>query len=122
MARTNIRAAVNDLVFSHDLDLHEAAERHITPDYTQRTDGHPLDHAAFLAHVANIRATVASGSIEVHDELVDGDRYADRHTMTVTNKDGSSFRMEVYLFAEFAADGRFRHVDETTLLLDGVAP
>ncbi|MEU9047965.1 nuclear transport factor 2 family protein, partial [Kitasatospora sp. NPDC048343] len=28
-------------------------------------------------------------------------------------------RMEVYLFAEFAADGRFRRIEETTLMLEG---
>ncbi|MEY9876159.1 hypothetical protein ABH931_005669 [Streptacidiphilus sp. MAP12-33] len=33
--------------------------------------------------------------------------------------DGSTVRMEVYLFGEFAPDGRFRRIEETTLLLEG---
>lgn len=55
----------------------------------------------------------------MHDELADGDRYADRHTMEVVKNDGSTVRMEVYAFAEFAADGRFRRIEETTLMLEG---
>lgn len=55
----------------------------------------------------------------MHDELTDGDRYADRHTMEVVKNDGSTVRMEVYVFAEFAADGRFRRIEETTLMLEG---
>ncbi|MFF0296759.1 nuclear transport factor 2 family protein [Kitasatospora sp. NPDC004615] len=118
MPRTDIRAALNDLVFSPDLDLNEAAERHITPDYVQRTDGNSLDREAFLAHIAHLRASVASGVIEVHQELFDGDQYADRHTATISMKDGSTLLMEVHLFGEFAADGRFRRVNETTLVLE----
>jgi hypothetical protein len=55
----------------------------------------------------------------VHDELTAGDRYADRHTVTIAKKDGSSVRTEVYLFGEFASDGRFRRIEETTLMLAG---
>ncbi|MGW4384802.1 nuclear transport factor 2 family protein [Kitasatospora sp. NPDC004531] len=114
MPRTDIRAALADLVFSRELDLDEAAERHITPDYVQHTDGNPLDREAFLAHIAGLRETVASGAIEVHQELFDGDQYADRHTAAILMKDGSTLHLEVHLFGEFAADGRFRRVHETT--------
>jgi len=119
MPRTDIRAALNDLVFSPELDLDEAAERHITPDYVQHTDGNPLDRDAFLAHIAHLREAVASGVIDVHQELFDGEHYADRHTATIAMKDGSTLHMEVHLFGEFAADGRFRRVNETTLVLGG---
>jgi hypothetical protein len=33
---------------------------------------------------------------------------------------GSSVRTEVYLFGEFAPDGRFRRVEEITLMLSGM--
>ncbi|MFJ9843480.1 nuclear transport factor 2 family protein [Kitasatospora sp. NPDC101155] len=119
MRHTDITAALTDLLLAPGLDLHEAADRHFAPDYRQRTDGEWNDRQEFLAHIAHLRTVVAGGSVEVHDELSSGDRYADRHTMTVVKTDGSTVRMEVYLFAEFAPDGRFRRVEETTLMLEG---
>ncbi|MFG2617128.1 nuclear transport factor 2 family protein [Streptomyces sp. NPDC048507] len=119
--RTGIAAALTDLLFSPGLDLHEAADRHFAPDYRQRTDGRWDDRDEFLAHIGHLRDVVASGTVEVHDELYDGLRYADRHTVHVTKRDGSSVSMEVYLFGEFAPDGRFRRIEETTLMLAGSA-
>ncbi len=55
----------------------------------------------------------------MNEELVEGTKYADRHTVHVTKKDGSAVSMEVYLFGEFASDGRFSRIEETTLLLQG---
>ncbi|MFB7378777.1 nuclear transport factor 2 family protein [Kitasatospora purpeofusca] len=117
--RTDIRAALTDLLLTPGLGLDEAADRHFAPDYRQRTDGGWADRTEFLAHIAHLRTVVAGGSVEVHDELTDGDRYADRHTMEVVKTDGSTVRMEVYVFAEFAPDGRFRRIEETTLMLEG---
>jgi len=119
MSHTDIRAAITDLLFTPGLDLEEAADRHFTPGYRQRTDGRWDDRTQFLTHIAHLRDIVASGSIQVHDELMAGDRYADRHTVTVHKTNGSAVRMEVYLFAELAPDGRFERVEETTLMLEG---
>jgi SnoaL-like protein len=119
MNRTDIRTALTDLLFTPGLDLGQAADRHFAPDYRQRTDGSWADRTEFLTHIAHLRTAVASGTVQVHDELVEGDRYADRHTVDVTKTDGSSVRMEVYVFAEFAPDGRFRRIEETTLMLAG---
>jgi len=119
MDRTNVSAALTDLLFTPGLDLDEAADRHFAPDYRQRTDGRWDDRTQFLTHIAHLRTVMAGGSIQVHDELVDGDRYADRHTVTADKTDGSTVRMEVYLFGEFAPDGRFRRIEETTLMLQG---
>ncbi|MGV9271665.1 nuclear transport factor 2 family protein [Kitasatospora sp. NPDC003701] len=117
--RPSIAAALTDLLFTPGLDLAEAVDRHFAPDYRQRTDGRWDDREQFVAHIAHLRTVVASGRVEVLDELVQGDRYADRHVVDVTKNDGSTVRMEVYLFAEFAPDGRFRRVEETTLMLRG---
>lgn len=116
---TTIAAALTDLLFTPDLDLDAAINRHFTPDYRQRTDGRWDDRAGFAAHIRHLRDVVADGRIDVHEELSDGTRYADRHTVTVTKTDGSTVRMEVYLFGEHAPDGRFRRIEETTLLLAG---
>jgi len=60
-------------------------------------DGRWDDREGFLEHIAHRRTVMAEGSVEVHDELCDGIRYADRHTVHVTKKDGTAVR-------EFGAD------------------
>ncbi|MDH6134244.1 hypothetical protein P3T37_003646 [Kitasatospora sp. MAA4] len=117
--RTTITAALTDLLLTPGLELSEAVDRHFAPDYRQRTDGRWDDRSAFTTHIAHLRTVVADGSVQILDELVQGDRYADRHIVEVTKTDGSTVRMEVYLFAQFAPDGRFRRIEETTLLLQG---
>ncbi|MFE0515693.1 nuclear transport factor 2 family protein [Streptomyces sp. NPDC058964] len=119
MTRTGIHAAITDLLFTRDITLQEAADRHFAPEYRQRTDGEWADRAEFLEHMAHLRDIVADGHVEVHEELYDGSRYADRHTAHVTKKDGSTVRMEVYVFGDFAPDGRFRRIEEVTLMLHG---
>jgi hypothetical protein len=119
MAHTNIATALADLLFNPMLPLDEAVDRHFAPDYRQRTNGVWDDRAGFIAHIAHLRDLVADGRVDVHEELVDGGRYADRHTVTATKVTGETVVMEVYLFADLAADGRFRRIEETTLLLEG---
>ncbi|MFE6742642.1 nuclear transport factor 2 family protein [Streptomyces tubercidicus] len=119
MNPTGIAAALTDLIFNADITVEEAADRHFTPDYRQRTDGEWADRAGFVEHIAHVRTLVAEGSIEVHDELYDGTKYADRHTVNITKKDGSTVVTEVYVFADLASDGRFNRLEETTLMLKG---
>ncbi|EDX20447.1 conserved hypothetical protein [Streptomyces sp. Mg1] len=104
---------------NEELTLAEAADRHFTPDYRQRTDGEWADRSQFLDHIAHLRTLVATGEVEVHEELHDGDKYADRHTCHIVKKDGTTVSMEVYVFADMAPDGRFRRIEETTLMLKG---
>ncbi|WP_328665877.1 nuclear transport factor 2 family protein [Streptomyces sp. NBC_00322] len=119
MNRTGIEAALNDLLFNHDITLEEAADRYFTPDYRQRTDGEWADRTEFLDHINHLRGIVAGGTVEVHEELYDGDKYADRHTCHITKTDGTTVTMEVYVFADLAPDGRFNRIEETTLMLKG---
>ncbi|MFD8895150.1 nuclear transport factor 2 family protein [Streptomyces sp. NPDC059566] len=121
MTRTGISAALTDLLLNRDLTVEEAADRHFAPEYRQRTDGEWADRAGFIEHISHLRGVVDHGTVEVHEELSDGSNYADRHTVHVTKTDGSTVSMEVYLFGEFAADGRFRRIEETTLMLKGSA-
>jgi hypothetical protein len=102
---------------SHPLEA--AVDRYFTSDYTQRTDGTLSDRAGFVAHIRALRGLAAGGTIKVCEALREGERIADRHEVTVTRRDGSTSRIEVYLFGELAADGRLRRVDEITRVLDG---
>jgi hypothetical protein len=119
MNRTGIEAALGDLLFNRDITLEEAAERHFTPGYRQRTDGKWADRAEFLDHISHLRGIVADGTVEVHEELYDGGKYADRHTCHITKTDGTTVTVEVYVFADLAPDGRFSRIEETTLMLKG---
>ncbi|UXY25449.1 nuclear transport factor 2 family protein [Streptomyces sp. HUAS TT20] len=119
MTRTGIKTALTDLLFNRDLTVREAVDRHFAPQYRQRTDGQWADRADFLEHITHLRDVVADGHVEVHEELYDGSRYADRHTAHITKKDGSAVSMEVYVFADLAPDGRFSRIEETTLMLQG---
>lgn len=119
MNHTGMTAALNDLPFNPGITVEEAADRHFAPDYRQRTDGSWDDRAGFVEHVSHPRTIVANGSVELHDELYDGTKYADRHTVKITKRDGSAVRMEVYAFGDLAPDGRFRRIEEITLTLQG---
>ncbi|MEU9015764.1 nuclear transport factor 2 family protein [Streptomyces sp. NPDC048479] len=119
MTRTGIKSALTDLLLNDEITLDEAADRHFTPDYRQRTDGEWADRTQFLDHIAHLRTLVAGGEVEVHEELYDGNKYADRHSCHITKKDGSTVSMEVYVFADLAPDGRFQRIEETTLMLKG---
>jgi hypothetical protein len=117
---TDIQSALTDLLFRPELDLVTATDRHFALDYRQRTDGRWDEREGFIEHIAHLRSIIAGGTVRVLDEFRDGARYADRHVVEIVKRDGSRVEMEVYVFAEFAADGRFRRVEETTLMLAGV--
>ncbi|MEY9926589.1 hypothetical protein ABH926_001211 [Catenulispora sp. GP43] len=116
---TTIAAALTDLLLTPGLPLDEALDRHFAPEYRQRTDGSWIDRAGFAEHIAHLRGVVAGGAIHVHDELGEGMRYAERHTVDIVKADGSTASHEVYVFAEFADDGRFARLEEVTLMVAG---
>jgi len=113
----SISAALRDLLASHDLTIEEALTRHVTDDYRQSTNGDWIDRAAFAQQLSLLRSFIASVEIEVRSELVQGSSYAERHVITVTQRDGVAARQEVYLFGEIAADGRFASLEELTRAL-----
>lgn len=114
-----IAQALTELIFRRELTVEQAVRLHFTDDYRQRTDGVWSDRAEFIDHIEHLRGVVASGHIEVHEELREGSAYADRHTVHVVKTDGSAASVEVYLFAQLAEDGRLHRVQETTLMLAG---
>ena len=116
---TDIKTALDDLVGNQTMPLDEAADRHFSPHYRQRTNGVWDDRAGFIEHIAHLREVVASITVDVLDELVDGRRYADRHLVTIRKGDGEQVVQEVYLFGELDEHGRFERVEETTLMLSG---
>jgi hypothetical protein len=102
---------------SHPLEA--TIDRYFTPDYTQRTNGETIGRDGFAAHARALRALAAHGTITVGEVIVAGNRIADRHEVTITKRDGGTSRIEVYLFGEFASDGRLRRVDEISRVVAG---
>jgi hypothetical protein len=115
---TSIAAALADLL-DPTRSLEDSLDGHFSPDYRQRTDGAWSSRVQFAEHIAHLRAVVSSIEVRVLEELVDGTTYAERHTVHVTKNDGSKVVQEVYVFGEFAPDGRFLRIEEVTLMLAG---
>lgn len=119
MQTTDIRSALDDILNRQQRPLEDVLDRHFSPDYRQRTNGRWDDREAFAQHARKLREVVASARIEVLDELRDGNRYADRHRVRITKRDGTQVVQEVYLFAQLDAAGLFARIEETTLMLEG---
>lgn len=115
---STIKEAVEDLFNNPQLSADEAINRHFGPDFRQRTNGSWDERPAFLARIVALREIVKHATITVLDELVDGERYAERHVVDLVKHDGERIRQEVYLFAERDRDGRFARIEETALILD----
>jgi hypothetical protein len=116
-----IETALAEVCFGDDAvhPLEATIDRYFDPDYQQRTDGEITGRDGFAAHIRALRALAATGSVRVRDVLREGNRVADRHEVTITKRDGTTSRIEVYLFGEFASDGRLRRVNEITRVIDG---
>jgi hypothetical protein len=116
-----IETALTEVCFgqedSHPLEA--TIDRYFSPGYQQRTDGETADRNAFAGHIRALRALAATGSVRVLEVIRQGHRIADRHEVTITKRDGTTTRIQVYLFGEFAADGRLRRVDEVSRVIDG---
>jgi hypothetical protein len=115
---TTIKNAVEDLLNHRQFTVDEATDRHFSPTFRQRTNGRWDDRAAFLARIGLLREVVEHATITVLDELVDADRYAERHVIQLVKRDGERIVQEVYLFAERDPDGRFTCIEEATTMLD----
>jgi len=120
MNYARISDALRDLLLEPDsgADLAEVLDRYYAPDFTYRTDRKTLDRSEFAELVAGARTQVAKGSVTVLDELRDGSTYAERHVFHVALKNGATQDREVAIFGTFAADGRFRRLNETGFDID----
>ena len=115
---TTIKDAVNDLFNNQRLTAEEAIDRHFGPAFRQRTDGSWDDRHVFVARMVHLREIVERASITVLDELIYGNRYAERHVVQLDMRDGQQVRREVYVFAERDPDGRFDRIEETSFVLE----
>ncbi|WP_022929811.1 hypothetical protein [Patulibacter americanus] len=114
-----LKAVVELLLDPDGPSVEAAADRHFAPGFRQRVNGAWVERRAFLAGMADLRATVERATITVLDELVDGRRYAERHRIDLELRDGARVRREVFVFAERDADGRFVRIEEASVAAAG---
>ncbi|AFK00417.1 nuclear transport factor 2 family protein [Cronobacter sakazakii] len=121
MQTFTIDTVLNALLNQQERPLEDVLDSYFSPDYRQRTDGAWDDRQGFAHHARKLRELISFASIDVLDELRDGRRYATRHRVQCTKRDGEEVVMEVYMFAETDNEGRFTRIEETTLMLEGKA-
>lgn len=111
----SVRALILDLVGDPGTSIDDAAARHLSPDFRQKVNGRWLTRAEFLDGIAVLRRTVGGVDVTVFDELRTGDRYAERHLLTITDTAGTCTAREVYVFATLGSDDRFVSIQEASI-------
>lgn len=111
---SSISQALHELLNEPETPVGDVLSRHFTEDYRQSTNGEWVDLAGFAQQIEYLRSGVDVAEFEVLAELTQGDSYAERHVVRVTQKDGTAAAQEAFVFAELAADGRFRSLVELT--------
>ncbi|MFC5185309.1 nuclear transport factor 2 family protein [Actinomadura harenae] len=111
-----LAAYTRDMV-EPDQDPAEILARYFVPDFEYCNDGLVINRERMLAHTRGLRKRVSPSdvqSLDVHEAVLSGDRFAVRYTLNVAMGKGGDFSAEVYMFGHLAADGRIRRVDQTT--------
>ncbi|MEV0149005.1 MULTISPECIES: nuclear transport factor 2 family protein [unclassified Nonomuraea] len=103
----------HELALGHE-DPAAVVDRYYTPDIVYVSDGVTMDGRRLIDHTGPARKNTREVDVQVHDLMLDGDRAAARYTMTVLTRKDRTLRIEVYLFARLAPDGRVRRVDSVT--------
>jgi len=115
---TSLKDAIEDILNHRHLSVEEAADRHFSRGFRQRTNGRWDDRAAFVARITQLREIVDHVHVTVLDELAEGRHYAERHRIELVMRDKPRMVHEVYVFAQRDADGRFARIEEATVALE----
>ncbi|MFC9971558.1 nuclear transport factor 2 family protein [Spirillospora sp. NPDC127200] len=119
---TDFYLSFNREVIGSDADPGPAVDRFYTPDIVQVSDGLRFDREKIIAHVRPLRRNMVEGRVEVHEALADGGRIAARLTFHARMRKGRAVDTEVFMFAEFAPDGRMRRSHGTSRTLGAGGP
>lgn len=109
---TTIKELVEDLFDITRLTVAEAIDRHFSSNFRQRTNGSWESREEVAIRIASLRQVFERATVTVLDELRDGARYAERHVIELVEREGGRLHMEVFVFAEIDADGRFVCIEE----------
>jgi hypothetical protein len=114
---TQAQRVLTEILFSDEdtNPLQETIDRYLTADYEQESDGKIYDRERFAEHVReDFREPTERATVTVDEIIRQDNRVAQRHHFDITKRDGSTIRMDVHLFAEYAGDGRLRRMRELT--------
>ncbi|ROP60052.1 SnoaL-like protein [Enterobacter sp. BIGb0383] len=116
---TNRRTVLEALaIISEPAHSPERIASWFDPDYQQQVDGHVLNYAQFLIHMATLKTLTRRMTIDVKAIADNGDTVLTHHQVNVTKQDGQTSRIEV--LAHFQCrEGRIVRCDELTRLLTG---
>jgi predicted SnoaL-like aldol condensation-catalyzing enzyme len=107
-------------VFASDAFEEGAIARYFSPRYVQKTDGHAVDFAGFVAHVRELKRTVKNVKITFERMVAEGANVVSIHRAEAEKIAGG--RVLVRVFALFAIDeGKIVLCDELTRLEQGAA-
>ncbi|MGV2873824.1 hypothetical protein [Colwellia sp. E150_009] len=115
---SKLKEAIEDLLNNRKLTVDEAADKHFTPNFRQRTNGSWDDRITVIARITELRKVIAQVTITVLNEFDNAKSYAERHIIEIVKHDGERICQEVYVFAERENNQRFIRIEETTLKLD----
>ncbi|WP_428239581.1 hypothetical protein [Gynuella sp.] len=115
---SRLKDAIEDLLNNRKLTVDEAADKHFTPDFRQRTNGRWEDRTTVIARLTDFRKVIAQATVTILNEFDNAKSYAERHIIEIVTHDGERICQEVYVFAERDNDQRFTKIEETTLKLD----
>jgi hypothetical protein len=108
-----ISDALRELVLEQKLDVDTVMDKYFVPGFRHYHNGTEHSRAQFAGLATGARREIARGTVTVLDELRDGDRYAERHTLDLVRADGSGEQAEVYIIGGCGPDGRFSYLHES---------
>ncbi|EEF26750.1 conserved hypothetical protein [Ricinus communis] len=114
---STIKQAVVDLL-NPELSAQASLDAHFAAGFRQRVNGNWIDRATFFDGIVRLRTSLDKAAVTVLDELGSGERYAERHLISLAMRDGQVINQEVYLFAQRDRDGRFVCIEEVTMALN----
>lgn len=100
-------------VFGED-SPEEVFDRYHTADFVMINDGVTFDRQRMIDHVAPARKRATGAEVEVHEVVMAQDRAAARYTLTAHMRTGTTITTEIYMFGQFAEDGRLRRIEQIT--------
>lgn len=112
---STIKALVGDLLNNPQMTVAAAMYRHLSSVFRQRSNGRWESRDEVADRITRLRETFGHAIITVLDELRDGARYAERHLIDLARREGGHLVLEVYVFAQTDADGRFAWIEEASL-------
>lgn len=115
---SKLKEAIEGLLNNRKLTVDEAADKHFTPNFRQRTNGSWDDRIAVIARITALREVIAQVTVTVLNEFDNATSYAERHIIEMLKHDGERIYQEVYVFAARDNDQRFTQIEEITLKLD----